>query len=87
MKTVRLGVIGCGGMAQAHMRYFDSIPGLKFTAAADGLYSFDLCNSNYDTRLWIMPLACPSAGSPVTSIIVPLVSVKSRIASIPASRP
>lgn len=35
MKQVRLGVIGCGGMARAHMRYFESIPGLKFTAAAD----------------------------------------------------
>jgi len=35
MEQVRLGVIGCGGMAQAHMRYFDSIDGLKFAAAAD----------------------------------------------------
>lgn len=35
MKDVRLGVIGCGGMARAHMKYFDTIPGLKFTAAAD----------------------------------------------------
>ena len=35
MKEVKLGVIGCGGMARAHMRYFNTIPGLKFTAAAD----------------------------------------------------
>ncbi len=35
MDTVRLGVIGCGGMAQAHMRYFETIPGLRFVAAAD----------------------------------------------------
>ncbi len=35
MKPIRLGVIGCGGMARNHMGYFESIPGLKFTAAAD----------------------------------------------------
>jgi predicted dehydrogenase len=32
---VRLGVIGAGGMGRAHMRYFNAIPGLKFTAVAD----------------------------------------------------
>ena len=32
---VRLGVIGCGGMARGHMKYFNSIDGLKFVAAAD----------------------------------------------------
>lgn len=35
MKVVRLGVIGCGGMAQSHMSYFDKVPRLKFVAAAD----------------------------------------------------
>lgn len=35
MDQVRLGVIGCGGMARAHIKYFPSIPGLRFTAAAD----------------------------------------------------
>ncbi len=35
MKEVKLGVIGCGGMAQAHMRYFDKVKGLNFVAAAD----------------------------------------------------
>ncbi len=35
MKDVRLGVIGCGGMARQHMKYFSTIPGLAFTAAAD----------------------------------------------------
>lgn len=35
MKNVRLGVIGCGGMARQHMAYFHTIPGLSFTAAAD----------------------------------------------------
>jgi predicted dehydrogenase len=35
MNPVRLGVIGCGGMARAHMKYFASIPALKFAAAAD----------------------------------------------------
>ncbi len=35
MKPVRLGVIGCGGMARSHMGYFDKIPHLKFVAAAD----------------------------------------------------
>ena len=35
MKPVRLGVIGCGGMARAHMKYFGEIPGLHFAAAAD----------------------------------------------------
>ena len=35
MKTVRLGVIGCGGMARSHMKYFNTIPGLQFAAAAD----------------------------------------------------
>jgi predicted dehydrogenase len=35
MNEVRLGVIGCGGMARQHMKYFNTIPGLKFAAAAD----------------------------------------------------
>ena len=35
MDQVRLGVIGCGGMARAHMKYFPTIPGLRFAAAAD----------------------------------------------------
>lgn len=35
MNEVRLGVIGCGGMAQGHMGYFKEIPRLKFTAACD----------------------------------------------------
>lgn len=35
MDVVRLGVIGCGGMAQSHMNYFGKIAGLKFTAASD----------------------------------------------------
>ncbi|MFP4144972.1 MAG: Gfo/Idh/MocA family protein [Phycisphaeraceae bacterium] len=35
MNEVRLGVIGCGGMARSHMGYFDQVPGLRFTAAAD----------------------------------------------------
>lgn len=35
MKPVRLGVIGCGGMARQHMKYFSSIPGLQFAAVAD----------------------------------------------------
>jgi len=30
-----MGVIGCGGMAQSHMRYFQDVRGLKFTAASD----------------------------------------------------
>ncbi|MEX0777386.1 MAG: Gfo/Idh/MocA family oxidoreductase [Phycisphaeraceae bacterium] len=32
---VRIGVIGCGGMGSNHMAYFDKVPRLKFTAAAD----------------------------------------------------
>jgi len=35
MDEVRIGVIGCGGMARSHMGYFDSIPGLRFTACSD----------------------------------------------------
>ncbi|MCC5829688.1 MAG: Gfo/Idh/MocA family oxidoreductase [Phycisphaeraceae bacterium] len=35
MEEVRLGVIGCGNMATGHMKYFDQVPRLKFTAAAD----------------------------------------------------
>ncbi len=35
MNEVRLGVIGCGGMAQNHMRAFKDVPRLKFTAAAE----------------------------------------------------
>ncbi|MEX0654967.1 MAG: Gfo/Idh/MocA family oxidoreductase [Phycisphaeraceae bacterium] len=35
MDQVRLGIIGCGGMAQSHMGYFDKVPGLTFTAIAD----------------------------------------------------
>lgn len=35
MEEVRLGVIGCGGMAQGHMKYFEKIERLKFAAAAD----------------------------------------------------
>lgn len=35
MDQVRLGVIGCGGMAQSHMAYFNKVSGLKFTAASD----------------------------------------------------
>ncbi len=35
MERVRLGVIGCGGMAKSHMNYFKDIPNLEFTAAAD----------------------------------------------------
>lgn len=35
MKEVRLGVIGCGGMAQAHMEVFKDIPRLRFVAASD----------------------------------------------------
>lgn len=34
-EQVRLGVIGCGGMAQNHMRQFESVTGLRFVAAAD----------------------------------------------------
>jgi len=35
MDEVRLGVIGCGGMAQNHMRHFEGIEGLRFVGAAD----------------------------------------------------
>jgi len=35
MEHVRLGVIGCGGMGQNHMRCFGEIPQIKFTAASD----------------------------------------------------
>ncbi|MCC7407848.1 MAG: Gfo/Idh/MocA family oxidoreductase [Phycisphaeraceae bacterium] len=35
MKEVRLGVIGCGGIANHHMGYFPKIKGMKFVAAAD----------------------------------------------------
>lgn len=35
MNEVRLGVIGCGGMAQNHMLGFKDIPRLKFVAASD----------------------------------------------------
>ena len=35
MNEVRLGVIGCGGMAQGHMSTFHEIKGLRFTAASD----------------------------------------------------
>ena len=35
MDRVRLGVIGCGGMAQNHMEYFSKVRGLEFVAACD----------------------------------------------------
>lgn len=35
MQEVRLGVIGCGSMAQAHMEGFKEIPRLRFVAASD----------------------------------------------------
>ncbi len=35
MDEVRLGIIGCGGMASNHMKYFGDVPRLKFTAATD----------------------------------------------------
>jgi len=35
MDEVRLGVIGCGGMARNHMTHFEKIEGLRFVAAAD----------------------------------------------------
>ena len=35
MDKVRLGVIGCGGMAQNHMRQFENVPELHFAACAD----------------------------------------------------
>lgn len=35
LEQVRLGVIGCGSMGQGHMRYFEEVDGLQFTAAAD----------------------------------------------------
>lgn len=35
MDKVRLGVIGCGGMAQSHMGYFGNIKRMQFTAASD----------------------------------------------------
>ncbi|MFA9477018.1 Gfo/Idh/MocA family protein [Phycisphaerales bacterium AB-hyl4] len=51
MDEVRLGVIGCGGMAQVHMRYFDSIAGLKFTAAADvDEQSLEKLKQQYEVR-------------------------------------
>lgn len=28
----------------------------RFTATAGGTYTFDLCNSNYDSRMWLMPV-------------------------------
>lgn len=33
--TVRMGIIGCGGMANAHVHYYDDIEGLTLTAACD----------------------------------------------------
>jgi len=35
LKEVRLGVIGCGSMANHHMGYFKNVARLKFTAACD----------------------------------------------------
>ena len=35
MNEVRLGMIGCGGMAQNHMRNLEHIEGLRYVAAAD----------------------------------------------------
>ena len=35
MNELRIGVIGCGGMGQSHMKVFNEIPRLKFTAASD----------------------------------------------------
>ena len=35
MDTVRLGVIGCGGMFRYHAKYFPTIQGLRFTAGCD----------------------------------------------------
>ena len=35
--TVRLGIIGCGGMARNHIAAFDKIPRLQFTAACDAV--------------------------------------------------
>jgi len=35
MEEIRIGVIGCGGMARNHMKYFDQIDGLRFVAASD----------------------------------------------------
>ena len=35
MSEVRLGVIGCGGMAQNHMKHFENVAGLRFVAGAD----------------------------------------------------
>lgn len=37
LKKVRMGVIGCGSMAQSHMKYFGEVEGLEFVAAADGV--------------------------------------------------
>lgn len=34
-RTVRLGVIGCGGMGNSHIGYFDKVAGMTFTAVAD----------------------------------------------------
>ncbi|HGY92809.1 MAG TPA: hypothetical protein ENK43_16700, partial [Planctomycetes bacterium] len=31
---------------------------VKFTATAGGFYTFDLCNSGYDSRLWLMDTNC-----------------------------
>ncbi|MFA9477648.1 Gfo/Idh/MocA family protein [Phycisphaerales bacterium AB-hyl4] len=35
MDQVRLGVIGYGNMGRSHVKYFDQVKGLKFTAVAD----------------------------------------------------
>ena len=35
MNEVRLGVIGCGGMARNHMRLYPEVPRLRFAAASD----------------------------------------------------
>ncbi len=35
MDQVRVGIIGCGGMARNHMRQFEKLTGLNYVAAAD----------------------------------------------------
>jgi len=37
MKKVRMGVIGCGGMARHHLKYLNEIPGCEVTALADSV--------------------------------------------------
>lgn len=51
MSEVRMGVIGCGGMAQGHMRSFKDIKGLKFVAAADAVeQSVNAIAKEYDVK-------------------------------------